>query len=331
MHGCFTIEGFGRQVPERIVTNADLEAIVDTSDEWIVTRTGIKERRVASPDETTSELAAGAARKALTDAGRTAEELSHIYLATFTPDAFCPPASCVLQEKLGIRNRPSVDFNAACSGFLYGLEMAMGAISLRPESTVLLAAAEVLTSRTNWADRGTCVLFGDGAGAAVLSSREPKPGQCMVEDVRLRSDGSLGHLLTVRGGGSGAPLRLGDVVREDFFVEMAGPEVYKNAVRSLGSISEEILTANGLTVDDVDLFIPHQANMRIIEAVAKRLHMPAERIMITVDRYGNTSASSVAIALADAKSEGRIKPGARVLIATFGGGFTWGSALLKFV
>lgn len=330
MQGRFIIEGFGRHVPERILTNAELETIVDTSDDWITTRTGIKERHIAAPGEASSDLAAKACANALADAGRTAEELTHIYYATFTPDAFCPPASSVLQEKLGIRGRPAVDMNAACSGFLYALDAGMGALALRPGSLALVTASEITTSRTNWADRATCVLFGDGAGAVVLSDREPRPGQAVIEDTVLHSDGSLWPLLTVKGGGSAWPLKLGDMVGENFFIEMNGPEVYKNAVRSMGSVCEEIVERNGLTLDDVDLFIPHQANLRIIEAVGKRLKFSGERVMVTVDRYGNTSASSVAIALADAKNEGRIRSGSRVLLTTFGGGFTWGAVLLRF-
>jgi 3-oxoacyl-[acyl-carrier-protein] synthase III len=331
MHGRFTIEGFGRHVPDRVLTNADLEAMVDTNDDWITSRTGIKERHIAAPGEACSDLALKACRKALADAGRDAEDLTHIYFATFTPDFICPPASCVLEDKLGLRHLSCMDIGAACSGFLYALEAGMGALALRPDSTVLVTASEITTSRTNWTDRGTCVLFGDGAGAVVLSSREPKPGQAAIQDILLGSDGTLGSLLTVKGGGSAHPYKLGDVIREDFFIEMIGPEIYKNAVRAMCQVCEDILTRNGLTVDDVDLFIPHQANRRIMDAVAKRLNFPEEKVMVTVDRYGNTAASTAPIALADAKTEGRIKPGALVLLTTFGGGFTWGATLLKFV
>lgn len=331
MHGRFTIEGFGRHVPERVLTNADLEAIVDTSDDWITTRTGIKERHIAAPGETSSDLAVVAARNALAQAGRTAQDLSHIFYATFTPDAVCPPASSILQEKLGIQGRSAVDMNAACSGFLYALEAGMGALALRPGSTALITASEITTCRTNWADRGTCVLFGDGAGAVILSDKEPKPGQAVVQDIITKSDGSLWPLLTVKAGGSGWPLKLGEQVKEDYFIEMNGPEVYKNAVRSMGQVCEEIVTRNGLAMDEVDLFIPHQANLRIIEAVGKRLKFTGDRVMVTVDRYGNTSAASVPIALSDAVAEGRIRSGSTVLLTTFGGGFTWGAAILKFI
>lgn len=330
MHGRFTLEGFGRHVPERVLTNADLEAIVDTNDDWITTRTGIRTRHIVAPGEASSDLALQACRNALSDAGRDIQEVSHIYYATFTPDAFCPPASCILGQKLGLRGRPAVDMNAACSGFLYALDAGMGALARHPEGLALVTASEVTSSRTNWADRATCVLFGDGAGAVLLSTREPRPGQAAIEDIILKSDGELWPLLTVKGGGSAWPLKLGEAVGEHFFIEMNGPEVYKNAVRSMGQICEEIVAANGLTMDDIDLLIPHQANLRIIEAVGKRLKMSGDRVMVTVDRYGNTSASSLGIALADAKAEGRVRSGARVLLTTFGGGFTYGAAILRF-
>ena len=330
MHGRYTIEGFGRHVPDRVLTNADLESIVDTSDDWITTRTGIKTRHIAAPGEASSDLALQACRRALADAGRDVEDVTHIYYATFTPDAICPPASCILEQKLGIQGRPASDVSAACSGFLFAIDSALGTLARNPDAAVLVTASEVTSSRTNWADRATCVLFGDGAGAVLISTREPKPGQASIRDIVLRSDGSLWPLLTVKGGGSGWPLKLGEATKEDFFIEMNGPEVYKNAVRSMGQICEEIVTRNGLVMDDIDLFIPHQANLRIIEAVGKRLKISGERVMVTVDRYGNTSAASVAIALADAKMEGRIKPGAKVLLTTFGGGFTFGAALLDF-
>jgi len=330
MHGYFTLEGFGRYVPERILTNAQLEAMVDTSDEWITTRTGIKERRIAAEGEAVSDMALKASLQALAGASREARDLTHIYFATFTPDAVCPPAACVLEDKLGLKGLACMDINAACSGFLYALDAARGAVAVRPGAAVLVTASEVTTSRTNWADRATCVLFGDGAGAAVLSGREPKPGQAAIEDVILKSDGAVWPLLTVKAGGSASPLKLGDTVGNDFFIYMNGPEVYKNAVRAMGSVCEEILEKNNLSMADVDLFIPHQANLRIMEAVAKRLRVGPEKVMVTVDRYGNTSASAVAIALAEAVAEGRIKPGHRMLLTVFGGGFTWGAVLLKF-
>ena len=330
MHGRFTIEGFGRHVPDRVLTNAELETIVDTSDDWITTRTGIKERHIAAPGEASSDLAVKAATKALAYAGREASDLTHLFYATFTPDAFCPPASCILQEKLGIQGRACVDMNAACSGFLYGIETAMGALALRPGSTVLVTASEITTSRTNWADRATCVLFGDGAGSVVISDREPKPGQAIIKDIILKADGSLWPLLTVKGGGSGWPLKLGDTIKDDFFIEMNGPEVYKNAVRSMGSVCEEIVAKNGLAMDDIDLFIPHQANTRIVDAVLPRLGIARERTFMNIEHYGNTSAASIPIALAEAEESGRIADGDLVLLTGFGTGMTCTSALLRW-
>lgn len=329
MKNAAIIRGVGYYVPEKVLTNADMEKFVETSDEWITTRTGIKERHVAAEGETTSDMALEASKKALADAGMAAEDLTHILLYTLTPDYYCPPASCLLQEKLGVRGKVAMDINAACSGFVYGFEQARALVALHPDAKILLCAAETLTSRTNWEDRRTCVLFGDGAGAAVITAGESgEPGE--IKDVLLFSDGSLGELLTVKGGGSAAPLKLGDAVKEDFFVQMTGQEVFRHAVRNMVSACEEVLARNGMTVADVDYLIPHQANLRIIDAVAKKLRLPDEKVCVTVNRFGNTSASSVGIALADSIEEGRIKKGDNVLFAVFGGGFTWGAALAKF-
>lgn len=326
------IRGLGYYVPERVVTNAELERLVETSDEWITTRTGIRERRIAAPGQATSDLSLEASRAALAAAGMPPADLSHLFVCTLTPDAYCPPAACIVEEKLGVRGKIAMDLNAACSGFLYGLDMARAVTAHNAGARVLVCACDVLSSRTNWADRRTCVLFGDGAGAAVVTSgEEPKrPGDAAIVDVRLSSDGSLGHLLTVKGGGSGTPLGLGDVVGDDFFVQMSGQEVFKHAVRNMVAVCEEVLAANGLSGGDVDYFIPHQANWRIMEAVAKKLGLPHEKICATVARYGNTSASSVAIGLAESYQAGKIRPGDTVLLSAFGGGFTWGAALLEF-
>ena len=323
------IRGFGFYVPEKVLTNADLEKIVETSDEWITTRTGIKERHIAAPGETVSDMSAAAARAALADAGLDADELTHIFLYTVTPDFYTPSAACLMEEKLGIRGKVVQDVNAACCGFVYGLEMARAVIALHPEAKVLLAAAEVLTSRTNWADRRTCVLFGDAAAAAVITG-ESGPGAARIVDARLYSDGSLGHLLTIKGGGSGHPYKLGDVVDEDFFLMMNGQEVFKHAVRSMTSVCREVVLKNELDWSDIDLFIPHQANLRIIEAVAKKLSVPEDKVVVTIAKYGNTSASTIGIALTEARTAGRIQPGTKVLLTVFGGGFTWGAALLQF-
>ncbi|MFU2209036.1 beta-ketoacyl-ACP synthase III [Solidesulfovibrio sp. C21] len=324
------IRGLGYYAPEKILTNADLEKIVETSDEWITSRTGIKERHIAAPGEAVSDMTAEAARRALADAGMDADELTHIFLYTVTPDYYTPSAACLVEEKLGIKGKVVQDVNAACSGYIYGLEMARAVLALHPEAKVLVAAAEVLTSRTNWADRRTCVLFGDAAAAAIISAGDPRPGDGRIVDVLLASDGSLGHLLTIKGGGSGHPYKLGDTVDEDYFLFMNGREVFKHAVRNMTTVCEELVAKNGLDIDAIDLFIPHQANLRIMEAVAKKLALPEEKVVSTIARFGNTSASTVGIALAETKAEGRLSPGCRVLFGVFGGGFTWGSALVQF-
>ena len=322
------INGLGFYVPERIVTNRDMENIVETSDEWITSRTGIKERRFISEGLACSDLALEASLKALADAGRTADEITHIIVGTFTPDSYCPSTACLLQDKLGIKGVPAFDLYAACSGFLYSLETARGLIALHPQAVVLVVGAEVVSSRVNFEDRTTCVLFGDGAGAAIVSGTDT--GKAKLEDVALAADGALGSLLTISGGGSSNPVKLGDVGGPNFFVQMQGTEVFRHAVRSMVSISKDVLSRNGLTGEDLDLLIPHQANIRIIDSVTKKLQLPKEKVYVNVDRYGNTSAASIPIALAEARATGQISPGSKVLLTSFGGGFTWASALLRF-
>ncbi len=324
------IHGLGFHVPERVLTNADLEKMVETSDEWITTRTGIKERRIAAAGTACSDLALGAARKALAAAGLAADDLTHIIVATLTPDAYVPSTACILEYKLGTTRKVAFDLNAACSGFSYALEQARAICCLHPEALVLIIGAEILSTRTNWADRSTCVLFGDGAGAAILGGAARGPGLGRLEDVLLSSDGSIWPMLTVIGGGSMHPYAKGECIGDEFFVHMDGREVYKHAVRNMEAVTEAILAKHGLTFADIDLFIPHQANLRIIEGVTKRFGLPADKVYINVDRYGNTSAASVPIAMAEAYAQGRIPPGARVVVTTFGGGFTWGASLLRF-
>lgn len=327
------IRGLGHCVPDTVLTNAQMERMVDTNDEWITSRTGIKERRVAAKGETCVDLCHAASVKALADAGMEAGELTHVLVATFSADSVIPSAACMLSHRLGISGRMSMDLSAACSGFLYAVETARAILALHPEAKILVAACDIVSSRVDYTDRSTCVLFGDGAGAAVMTVDGPgasgeKRGR--VLDVMLSSDGAVGELLTIKGGGSGTPYKLGDVIRRDFFVEMQGREVYKHAVRAMSSICEEVLAKNGLGVNDVDVFIPHQANLRIVEAVGKRLDMPEAKVFTNLQKYGNTSAASVPIALSEAVAEGVIKPGGLVLLGTFGGGFTWGSALVRF-
>lgn len=325
-----TIHGLGHYVPDRVLTNRDLEQLVETSDDWITTRTGIKERRLARPGQGCSDLALEASKKALAQAGMAPEEITHILLATFTPDYCTPTTACVLQSKLGAAHcQMAADLAAGCSGFTYALDTSRGLMHIHPEAKILVVGSEVCTARVNFTDRNTCVLFGDGAGAAVVSrADDDKPA---IVDALLKSDGSLGHLLPVgTEGGSAEPFSLGQSVSDDYFIKMNGRELFKYGVRGMYDISDELLRRNGLSVDDIDLFIPHQANLRIIEALAKKLELPAEKVYVNVDRFGNTSAASVIIALSEAWGTGRIHPGNKVLLVSFGAGLTWGSVLLQF-
>jgi 3-oxoacyl-[acyl-carrier-protein] synthase-3 len=324
------IKGLGFSVPERVLTNADLERLVDTSDEWITSRTGIKKRHIVENDEPLSTFAVDAARQALDEAGMAPEELTHILVATFSADALIPSCAALVQHKLGLKGLVAMDLSAACTGFLYALETARAIIALHPQAKVLLCSGDIVTSRVNWNDRTTCVLFGDGCGAAVVTADNGDHVVARVRDILLGSDGGLGDLLTVRGGGSGAVYRHGETIRDDFFVEFKGREVFKHAVRHMCEVSHQVLERAGLGVADVDVLLPHQANFRIIDAVGKKLELPAERVYVNVDRYGNTSAASVPIALTEAWRERFVKPGERLLITAFGGGFTWGAGLLEF-
>lgn len=324
------IRGLGHCVPDGVLTNADFERMVETNDEWIVTRTGIRERRVALSGETCVDLCQTAAEKALAQAEMRADELTHVLVATFSADAVIPSAACMLSHRLGISGRMSLDLSAACSGFLYALETARALVALHPEAKILVAACDIVSSRVDYTDRSTCILFGDGAGAVVVTADAPGLSGGRVQDVLVASDGAMGDLLTIKGGGSGTPYKLGEAVRQDFFVQMAGREVYKHAVRAMSGVCETVLKKHGLTCADVDVFIPHQANLRIVEAVGKRLEMPAEKVFTNLQKYGNTSAASVPLALSEAWDQGFIKPGNLVLLGTFGGGFTWGAGLIRF-
>lgn len=325
--------GFGYYVPDSVLTNSDLEEMVETSDEWITTRTGIKERRIAAQGQGCSDLALVAAQRALEDAGCDAGDVTHILLATFTPDYCTPTSSCVLQGQLGAtRCQMAADVGAGCSGFIYAMDMARGLLALDSRATVLVVGSEVCTARLNFSDRNTCVLFGDGAGAAVLGGDSGDGGVSpYVVDALQHSDGTLGHLLPVgQEGGSARPYELGQAVSEDFFIQMKGRELFRHAVRGMADLSIELLNRNGLSTADVDLFIPHQANLRIIEALAKKLECPMQNVYVNVDRYGNTSAASVIIALSEAYANGHVASGDKVFLTAFGAGLTWGGALLQF-
>jgi 3-oxoacyl-[acyl-carrier-protein] synthase-3 len=319
------IIGTGSSAPERVLTNRDLERMVETTDEWIRTRSGIRERHIAQ-GETTSSLSTAAARLALEMAGVKPAELDLIIVGTITPDMPMPSTACLVQQALGARKAGAFDVAAACSAFVYGLTIADKFIKEKPALKVLVVGAEVMSSRVDWNDRATCVLFGDGAGAAVLTGSKGRRG---ILSTHLRSDGSLWQLLYIKGGGClhppGSPAL--DGVN---YIRMKGSEVFKHAVRSMEEVAREALKANKLTVADLDLFIPHQANIRIIEAIAARLKVPMEKVFVNIERYGNTSAATIPIALDEAVRTGRVKKNDLVLLDAFGGGFTWGATLIRW-
>ncbi|RKX30918.1 MAG: 3-oxoacyl-ACP synthase [Verrucomicrobia bacterium] len=321
------IVGTGSYAPARVMTNADFEKIVDTTDEWITTRTGIKERHFAAEDEATSDMAAEAARRALQAAGAAADEVEMIVVATITPDMPFPNTACLVQEKIGARKAFCFDIEAACSGFVYAAEIARRFVEGGALRTALVIGAEKMSSMIDWKDRSTCVLFGDGAGAAVIQPSRDGRG---IRGAVLHSDGSLGELLMVPGGGSRAPASHESVDKGLHFLKMQGREVFKYAVNNMTAAALEVLEKTGLKKDQIACVIPHQANHRIIKAVADRVGIPLERFFINVDRYGNTSAASVIIALDEAVRSGRVRPGDLVMFLVFGGGFTWGAMVLEW-
>jgi len=323
------IVGTGSYVPEKILTNADLERMVDTSDAWITDRTGIKERRIADPGVPSSALAEKAARAAMADAHVTPEEIDALVVATVTPDRFFPSTSCTLQDKLGTKKAFCFDIAAACSGFVYGLEVARGFIGSGTTDTVLLIGVESLTKITDWTDRTTCVLFGDAAGAAVIRPNDG-PEDTGILSVTLGSDGSMGDMLEMPGGGSLRPISQEVVDQRLQFLKMKGNEVFKVGVRGMEQACLDALRKAGHTIEDVDLFVPHQANLRMIEATQRRLRLPDEKVFVNIHKYGNTSSASVPLALDEARREGRVKAGSLVLLVAFGGGLTWGAAAIRF-
>ena len=322
------ITGTGKYVPERVLTNADLQKIVDTSDEWIIARTGIKERRIASPDEATSDLAVKAARAALENAGVSAVDLDYIIVATFTPDMFFPSTACFVQKALGATKATCFDVSAACSGFLYCLDIARSHIAAGTAEKVLVIGADKVSGVIDWTDRNTCVLFGDGAGAAVLEAA--KEGSAEILSIYSGSNGNLDEILNVPAGGSRQPLTAANVDSRLNTMKMAGREVYRHAVTTMMSAAKEAIARAGLTVDDIECFIPHQANLRIIETIATKLHVPMSRFFVNLTEYGNTSAAAVAIALDEAQRSGRVKRGDHLLMVVFGGGLTWASAVVRW-
>jgi 3-oxoacyl-[acyl-carrier-protein] synthase-3 len=332
MHDSFNrtakMVGLGAYLPERVLTNRDLEALVETSDEWITSRTGIAERRVVADGEALVDLVERAGSAAMADAGVVPEEVDLLILATATVDQPIPASSAIVQPRLGLTNAACFDLSAACSGFTYSLNVARQFIATGEAATVLVIGAECLTRYLDWTDRSTCVLFGDGAAGVVLKPAEPGDGILQIE---WRTDGSYADLIAMPGGGCRyPPSSVASIDQRLPFIKMRGNETFKVAVRSLTELSQEILHKAGIGIDEIDLFIPHQANQRIIQAVGQRLGLRDDQVYSNVHRVGNTSAASIPLAMADARREGRLRRGDLVLTSSFGGGLTWASALFRF-
>jgi len=322
------IIGTGSAAPKKILTNADLEKIVDTTDEWIRTRSGILERRIAEADECASDFASAAGLAALESAGLTPEDVDMIIVATITGDAPTPSTSCIVQNRIGASQAAAFDLGAGCSGFVYALSTASALVSSGVYDNVLVVGVDILSKVTNWQDRSTCVLFGDGAGAAVVSTVEEGWG---LLSFCLGADGSGVDMLRIQAGGSRLPASVETVQSSLHYIEMSGREVFKFAVRIMGDAAVEALAKCGLTPTDVDLFIPHQANIRIIEAAARRLDLPPEKVFVNVERYGNTSAGSIPIAIDEAYRSGALKKGNVVVVVGFGAGLTWAAGAMRWV
>jgi 3-oxoacyl-[acyl-carrier-protein] synthase-3 len=320
------IIGTGSYLPARVLTNRELEQMVDTSNEWIVSRTGICERRIAADHEATSDLALAASERALKAAGVKARDLDLIIVATLTPDSLIPSTAAILQNMLGAKKAGAMDLEAACTGFVYALSVADAFIRSEKARTVLVVGAEVLSRWVDWEDRGTCVIFADGAGAAVVTA-DTAPG---ILSTHLWADGSHGSLLNIPAGGSRMPITNEVLKGKEHLIKMVGNETFKIAVKAMAEAAKAALEANGLKGTDINLLIPHQANIRIIEATAKKLKIPMDRVMVNIDRYGNTSSATIPVALDEAVRAGRIGEGDIVLLDAFGAGFTWGSALMKW-
>jgi len=316
----------GSAVPEKVLTNHDLEKMVDTTDEWIRTRTGIQKRHIAAENQFTSDLATEAAKKAMGKANVLPEELDYIIVATVTPDVGFPSTACFVQEKLNAVNAAAMDISAACTGFIYALELADTLIAANKAKTILVIGAETLSKVTDYTDRATCVLFGDGAGAAIIKPAQNSRG---ILGTYTKSNGHLHYLLHIPGLGVKNLPTHESIDQRLHYIKMAGREVFKYAVTAMGDAAVKILNETGLNSDTIDLLITHQANLRIIDATAKRLNIPADRVFVNVNNYGNTSAASIPIALDEAIINGKLKEGSTVVLVAFGAGFTWGSAAIK--
>jgi 3-oxoacyl-[acyl-carrier-protein] synthase-3 len=322
-----SITGIGSYLPAKILTNAELEKMVETSDEWIITRTGIKERRMAAKDQFTSDMAAEAAKRAMKMAGVSAEQIELIIVATITPDMPFPATACLVQQKIGARRAAAFDLEAACSGFIYALEVGQQFIMSRTYDTVLVIGAEKLSSIVDWTNRNTCVLFGDGAGAVILQNRPNAHGLLTAV---MGADGGKSNLIFMPGGGSRRPATMNSVAEKLHYLQMEGRETFKSAVHAMCSAAKEVLQRCELDISKIKCVIPHQANRRIIDAVGERLGTTPEQLFINLDRYGNTSAASVVIALDEAVASGKVQRGDLVLLVAFGGGLTWGAAIIEW-
>lgn len=323
------ILSIGMSVPSKVLTNKDLEKMVDTSDEWITERTGIKERRILEDGENISDHAIRASEEALKKAGLNPNEINLIICATVTPDYIIPSLSVLVQEGIKAKNAAAFDISATCSGFIYGLAVADAFIKANPEWKVLVIGAEALSRKTNWQDRSICVLLGDGAGAVVVGKSQDPYKKGLIDYI-IGADGSQWPLLTLKGGGSCFPPFDERLPKEEYYIKMQGREVFKIATRMMEKISLEILERNSLKPDEIDLVVPHQANLRIIEYLRERLGLPKEKVFVNIQKYGNTSAASIPLALYEAEKEGKLKKGDLILLVAFGGGFTFGAALLTW-
>ncbi len=321
------ITGLGYAVPEKVLTNADLEKIVDTTDKWIRSRTGMEERHIGDDSMSTSDLCTEAAKKAMKEAGVKAKDIDIIIVATVTGDTPFPSAACYVQKNLGAENAAAFDISAACSGFLYGLSMANNLITNQTYKNILVIGGEMLSKITDWTDRTTCVLFGDGAGAAIV---QPSDGTRGIFNTMIASDGRLTDLLFMPGGGSRNPATHETIDQRLHYIKMQGQEVFKAAVKAMGDAAVKILKESGISSDKLALLIPHQANIRIIQATARRIKLDMSKVFVNVHKYGNTSAASIPIALTEAVEQGRLKKGDYCLLVSFGGGFTTGGVLLKY-